>query len=84
MFNNFGREAKIVEVRYNHWHDYAQRILHTEGKVINLYQYFQKLHYQSDPSIDRVLINQIMQNSGYEIKNSVAYQDSKVQIRVTL
>lgn len=84
LFNNFGQEAKIVEVQYNHWHDYAQRILHTEGKVINLYQYFQKLHYQSDSSIDRVLINQIMQNSGYEIKNSVAYRDNKVRIRVTL
>lgn len=84
LFNNFGQEAQIIEVRYNFWHSYAQKILGTEGKVINLYQYYQNLKFKEDPAIDRVLINQIMQNSGYEVKNSVAYRNGKVRIKIAM
>lgn len=82
LFNANGQTAKIVETEYNNAHAYAQRNLGTEGKVINLYQYFQNLNYQDDPVIDRVIINQITQMSGYELRNNAAYKDNKLRLKI--
>lgn len=82
LFNANGQTAKIVETEYNNAHAYAQKNLGTEGKVINLYQYFQRLNYQDDSVIDRVIINQITQKSGYELRNNAAYKDGKLRLKI--
>lgn len=83
LFNANGQTAKIVETEYNNAHAYAQKNLGTEGKVINLYQYFQGLSYQDDPVIDRVIINQITQKSGFELRNNAAYKDNKLRLKIS-
>lgn len=82
LFNSYGQKARIVELNYNHWHESVQNILGTQGKVINIFQFFQQLKFIHDPAMDRVLINQILQQPGFEVKNNSAYFNGNKRIKI--
>lgn len=83
IFDHLRQPAKIVTLEYNHAHYEAESKLGTQGRVINLFQYFQQLPYRLTGD-DQAIIDKILQESGFEIKGNSAYHDGKVRVKANL
>lgn len=82
IFDYLHQPAKIVTMYYNFAHLDAENKLGTSGRVINLFQFYQRLPYHMDPNFDQSLIKQILNVPGYQVKGNQAERNGKVRIRV--
>lgn len=83
IFDNLGLNSRVVTVQYNWAHQQVEKKLGTIDRVINLFQYYQRLPYNYMES-DKTLINKILQQSQFSVKDNVAYCDGKKRIQVNL
>lgn len=56
IFDYLHQPAKIVTMYYNFAHLDAENKLGTSGRVINLFQFYQRLPYHMDPGFNQSLI----------------------------
>ena len=82
IFDYLHQPAKIVTMYYNFAHLDAENKLGTSGRVINLFQFYQRLPYHMDPGFDQSLIKQILNVPGYQVKGNQAERNGKVRIKV--
>lgn len=83
VFDQLKQPAKIVTLEYNQAHHEAEEKLQVSGRVINLFQYFQQLPYQLAGD-DQAIIDRILHQPGFEVRDNVAYRDGKARIKVNL
>lgn len=84
IFDELNQPASIITLEYNHDHAEAEEKLGVEGRVINLFQYFQKLDYNYDNEFNDELIKNILTKQNYIIKDNLAFKDGKKRIHVVL
>lgn len=83
IFDHLKQPAKIITLEYNHAHYEVEKKLDIEGRVVNLFQYFQQLPYQNTGD-DQQIIDKILHQPGFTVKGNVAYQDDKERIKVVM
>lgn len=83
IFDALNVPCKIVEVQKNDFIQECRDKLHTHGRVINIFQFFQNLPAQTFFATDDVL-NQILNKPGLERKENNAYLDGKAVIQAHL
>lgn len=83
IFDRLKQPAKIVTLEYNQAHHEAEKKLDVSGRVINLFQYFQRLPYQVNGD-DQAIIDHLLNQPGFEVRDNVAYRDGKARIKVNL
>lgn len=81
IFDSLKQPAEIIELEYNYFHEMAHQKLGDIGRVINLYQFFQKLNYL-DKSADEKIVDQLLDGNKYEVKEQKAYLNGKIAIKV--
>ncbi|KRN58939.1 glycosyltransferase [Limosilactobacillus secaliphilus] len=83
IFDSLGMDSRIVTVKYNWAHQDVQQKLGTANRVINLFQYYQRLPYSYTDN-DQALSDKILHQPGLDVKGNVAYRDGKQRIQVNL
>lgn len=86
IFDYLQQPAKIITMLYNFAHEDAEEKLGTKGRVINLFQFYQRLPYNPNPEVDQQIINRILNVPvpGYTIKENQAIRDGKVRIKIAM
>lgn len=84
IFDYLQVPATIITMQYNFDHHLAETRLNTSGRVINLFQYYQQLVYQLDPTVDQRLIHRLLDVPGSQIKDHSAMIKGKPRVRVTM
>lgn len=82
VFDALHQPATIVTLLYNTVHLQVERKLGITGRVINLYQYFQKLPYQEDSTGDQQLASRLLHQPGYEVQDDEAFLAGKRRIKL--
>lgn len=82
LFHSIGKQARIVELNYNMWHDEGYANLNSSKYMVNIFQYYQKLPYVTGD--DDKLIDRILTKSGYDIDGLVGYQDGKKRLHIVM
>lgn len=82
IFDDLNTEAKIVTLLDNYYHDDVEAKLGVSGRVINLFQYFQQLDYQTDPSLDQQVAHDLLYQPGFEVRNNIAYRHGKKTLQI--
>ncbi|MBD5316521.1 MAG: glycosyltransferase [Bacteroides sp.] len=82
IFDSLGEKSMILETKYNYFHAEAQTKLKTEGRVINIYQYFQQL--QRTKEDNPKLLDSILDKKRYKINKNIAIKDNKTRIMVSI
>lgn len=83
IFDHLSQPATIVTMLYNTDHFSAENKLGTNGRVINLFQYYQRLPYHVDKNLDQKIIDQILTIPGFQRNGDQGEREGKVRIRVT-
>ena len=83
IFDKLGIESRVVTMQYNWAHQQVEQKLGTTNRVINLFQYYQRLPYQHTEN-DQQLVKRVLQPSQFDIKDNIAYRDGKKRIQVNL
>lgn len=83
IFDKLGIESRVVTMHYNWAHQQVEQKLGTTNRVINLFQYYQRLPYQHTEN-DQQLVKRVLQPSQFDIKDNIAYRDGKKRIQVNL
>lgn len=83
IFDALKVSCKIVEIEKNDFVEECQQKLHTNQRVINLYQYFQKLPQKTEISSTE-LLNRILNHEGLERRGNNAYLKEKAVIKANL
>jgi poly(glycerol-phosphate) alpha-glucosyltransferase len=85
IFDSLHQPATIVTLCYNFAHREVEKKLDVGGRVINLFQYFQKLPYRIfDARSDGQLAQMILHQSGFEVHEAehAAYAGDKKRVQV--
>ena len=85
IFDSLHQPAMIVTLCYNFDHREVEKKLGVGGRVINLFQYFQKLPYHVfNQRTDRKIAAQVLNQSGYTVQEgeNAAYYDGKKRVQV--
>lgn len=77
IFDNLGVESKIIEIDKNDFGEECQEKLGTKGRVINLFQYYQKLPEEKVP-LDTALDGILDKNDLRRVGNDAYDGDRKV------
>ncbi|MFR0770857.1 MAG: hypothetical protein ACLSH6_00425 [Limosilactobacillus pontis] len=85
IFDSLHQPAMIVTLCYNFDHREVEKKLGVGGRVINLFQYFQKLPYHVfSGRVDGRIAEQVLNQSGYTVQNEehAAYCNGKNEYRL--
>lgn len=85
IFDSLHQPAMIVTLCYNFDHREVEKKLGVGGRVINLFQYFQKLPYHVfSGRVDGRVAEQVLNQSGYTVQNEehAAYCNGKKRVQI--
>lgn len=83
IFDALKQPAQIVTFQYNFAHYGVEKKLGVVGRVVNLFQYYQRLHYNYSAKSDQEIIAQIVSQPGfdYHTQDNQVYYQGKLRIR---
>lgn len=84
IFDHLHQPAKIISMNYNFDHQAADEKLGIEGRVLNLFQYYQQLPYHFDAAYDQRIIHQVLAVPGCRVDGYQAEKDGKVRVKITM
>lgn len=84
LFDQLHQPAQIITLQYNFAHSEVEKRFDIDGRVTNLFQYYQQLPYQTDPEVDRQIIKQALNQPGYVVNGQIATLNGKKRIQVVL
>ncbi|WP_373842077.1 glycosyltransferase [Limosilactobacillus sp.] len=84
IFDALKQPAQIVTLQYNFAHYGVEKKLGVVGRVINLFQYYQRLPYNYLAAGDQQIIAQIVNQPGfdYHAQDNQVYYQGKLRIRL--
>lgn len=85
VFDSLHQPATLVTLQYNFAHREVEKKLGISGRVINLYQYFQRLPYHVfDHRADQQLVHRALHQAGYEVRKSehAAYLNGVKRVQI--
>lgn len=83
IFDALGISSQIIELEKNDFIEETRKKLNVNGRVINLFQYFQNLPQRRiTPTAE--LLDQILNHAGLKRKDAYAYDGAKVVIKAHL
>lgn len=77
IFDSLGVNSKIIEIEKNDFEEECQEKLNTQGRVINLFQYFQKLP-EEKANLEKALTDILNKNGLRRVGNDGYDGDKKV------
>lgn len=84
LFDELHQPAKIITLQYNFAHHEVEERFGIQDRVINIFQYFQKLSYQSDPTIESQIGTNALHQPGYVVNGQIAMVNGKKRVQVVL
>ena len=82
VFDYLHQPATIISMLYNFDHQAADEKLGIQGRVLNLFQYYQRLPYHSDPSYDQLIFDQVLNVPSCQISGNQAKKDGKIRVQI--
>ena len=83
IFDSLNVPSKIIEIEKNDFVEEVQNKLNTQGRVINIFQYFQNLPEKRIINTQR-LLDQIIDQDGLTVKDNTAFLGEKAVIKANL
>lgn len=84
LFDDLHQPAEIITLQYNFAHREVEDRFGIQNRVINLFQHYQKLPYQSDPTIDARIGREALHQPGAVVNGQIATINGKKRIQVVL
>lgn len=86
MFDSLDQSSQIVTLQYNYDHYDVEKKLGVQGRVTNIFQYFQKLSFHEDcSSIDQRIINYALNQPDYHVssdRSTAMGKDGKKRVKI--
>lgn len=83
IFDSLNVPSKIIEIEKNDFVEEVQNKLNTQGRVINIFQYFQNLPEKRIIDAQR-LLDQILDQDGLTVKDNTAFLGEKAVVKANL